>query len=171
MFKKSSIVFGALIITMAGLANQVSAECLTVHGKAANNMQQNGNTQGVASLRLDTQKLKCAIVGVPQSVIPGGPNFLHNIVCDNKASFDEAQSQVTLKTWFTSPPNPTGLCAENNPYGEVSFSFEEVSFPDPNSVRGDFMGITDGGSIIIKGDYNCDGGIIMKFSGEFCFSE
>jgi len=173
MFKKSSYVFGTGIIIMSSLFSQASADpkCLPVHGKASNNAQLEGRTQGVAALAIGNKKLKCSIVGIPQSGIERAPNFLHNIVCDNKASSDEAQSQLTLKTWFTSEPIGTGSCVTGNPYGEASFSFEELSIPIPESARGGFTGVTDEGSIIIQGDYNCNGGITMKFHGNFCFSD
>jgi len=183
MFKKISTVLGAGIIIMTGLISQASAGdyCLPAEGKITNNAQLGGNTMGVVALKLHGKKLKCALIGVAQPVIPGGPNYLHTLVCDNKASFDEAQSQVTLKTWFVSEPEMTGGCVEGNPSGPASFSFEETSIPDPSTARGEFIGIdgvdypsqitgTDS-YITITGDYNCAGGITMKFDGQLCFSE
>jgi hypothetical protein len=88
-----------------------------------------------------------------------------------KAASGGAQAQVTLNTSFLSAPTFTGFCDEGSPGGPVSFSFEEISTPDPTTARGAFQGITDGGSITITGDFNCDGGIVMQFDGYLCFND
>lgn len=171
MFNKLSVALCTGLI-LAGFMGHASAECLPASGKITNNAQQGGNTQGVVALNLDRQKLKCALIGVAQPETDNGPNFLHTLVCDDKALPDEAQSQLTLKTWFASAPVITGYCEGENPFGPVSFSFEEISIPDPITARGDFIGVTDNDSLIsITGDYNCEGGITMKFDGQLCFSE
>ena len=177
MFNKSYALFGTGIIILASLTSQASADndhCLSAKGKITNNAQAGGFTQGVATLKLGHKKLRCSIVGVSQQLIPGEPNFLHTVVCNNKALPNDAQSQLTLKTWFLSEPVVTGSCDKENLWGPVSFSFEEMSIPDPSSARGDFIGVTDteeDGNIIIKGNYNCNGGITMKFKGQLCFAD
>jgi hypothetical protein len=172
MFVKLSVVACASVIVMTGLVSQASAECLTAKGKITNNAQLDGSTLGVVALNLDGNKLKCAIAGIPQP--EGGPNFKHTVVCDNKAPTDAAQAHVTFDTYFlTNPEDPfyhTGFCGFDNPYGPVSFSFEEISYADPLTVRGAFEGAT-GGELFIEGEYNCDGGIVMKFKGDICFSD
>lgn len=168
MIRKLSIAVGASIILMNGLASQASDGCLTAKGKIANNAQPDGSTLGVVALRLGKEKLRCGIIGVPH--FPSPPNFRHTIVCDNRASSDEAQAQVTFDTYLGDPTN-IEPCPIDSPGGEISFSFEEESIPDPVTARGAFQGITDEGSIYVKGEYNCDGGIVMKFDGELCFDE
>lgn len=187
MLKKISIVLGTGIIIMTGLISQASAGCMSAKGKITNNIQPDGNTMGVVALNLGGKKLKCALIGDLQDQPKFGiiedepkPNYLHTLVCDNKALLNDAQSQVTLKTWFVSEAEVTGICDEGNPSGPYSFSFEEISIPDPSTARGEFIGI-DGvdypseitgtySYITITGDYNCAGGITMKFDGQLCFS-
>mgnify|MGYP000087671301 CR=1 FL=1 len=173
MFKNSTVLFSVGIIIITGLVSQASAECLSAKGKITNNAQPGGNTQGVVALNLGNDKYKCALIGEAQPQIPGGPNFLHKAVCDDKASPGTAQAQVTFETRFLANPadSITGFCPEGNLWGPVSFSFEEISTPIPSSARGEFSEVTDQGSIIITGDYNCDGGITMNFDGEICFAE
>ena len=167
MIGKLSVAVGASVIVMTGLVSQASAECFTAKGKITNNAQPDGTTLGVVALNLDKEKLKCGIVGVRPFVSP--PDFRHTVVCDNKASPDEAQAQVTFNTEFISAPTNFIPCPAGSPGGEYSFSFEERSTPDPLTARGTFQGVTDEGSIIITGDFNCDGGIVMKFNGLMCF--
>lgn len=173
MIGKLSVAVGASVIVMTGLVSQVSAECLDAKGKITNNAQPDG-TLGVVALKLDDKKLKCGIVGITQPTIPLGPNFKHTIVCDNKAAPREAQDQITFDTYFlTDPRDPTywtGFCDEGNPFGPVPFSFKERSIPVLGTGRGAFEDVT-GGELIIEGDYNCDGGIVMKFRGEICLSD
>ena len=172
MLGKLSVAVGASVIIMNGFVSQASAECLPAKGKITNNGQLDGSTLGVVALNLDGTKLKCAIAGIRQPL--GGPNFKHTVVCDNKAPTDAAQAQVTFDTYFlTDPTDPiyhTGFCGFDNPYGPVSFSFEEISYADPLTVRGAFEGAT-GGELFIEGEYNCDGGIVMEFKGEICFPD
>ena len=172
MFGKLSVVICTSVIGMTGLVSQASAECFTAKGKITNNAQLDGSTLGVVALNLGGKKMKCAIAGIPQPV--GGPNFKHTVVCDNKAPADAAQAQVTFNTFFlTDPGDPfyhTGVCDSDNPYGPVSFSFEEISYADPQTVRGAFEGATSG-ELFIEGEYNCDGGIVMEFKGNICFSD
>lgn len=180
MFNKLSFALCTGVI-FAGFVGHASAQCLTASGKIANNIQPGNITQGVIALKLDKQKLKCALIGNPQLGIEGEPNYLHTLVCDNKALPEDAQSQVTMKTWFTSPPVVTGGCDAQNPSGPIAFSFEEISIPDPSTARGEFIGITGvdypseitgtDSYITITGNYNCAGGITMQFDGQLCFSD
>lgn len=169
MLGKLSVAVGAGVFIMTGLVSQASADCEIAKGKITNNAQLDGSTLGVVALKLGTDKHKCAIVGAPQFATP--PDFRHTVVCDNKAAHDEAQAQVTFNTSFLSAPTITGFCDEGSPGGPVSFSFEEISIPDPDTARGAFQGVTDEGSITITGDFNCDGGIVMKFDGFMCFDD
>ena len=180
MFNKLSVALCTGVI-LVGFMGHASAQCSTASGKIVNNAQPGNITQGVIALTLGKQKLKCALIGVPQQEEEGEPNYLHTLVCDNKALPDEAQSQLTLKTWFASEPELTGFCIDDNPFGPVSFSFEEISIPDPSTARGEFIGIngvdypseitsTDS-YITITGNYNCAGGITMKFNGQLCISD
>ena len=169
MLGKLSVAVGAGVIVMSGFVSQASAGCLPAKGKITNNAQADGSTLGVVALSLGREKLKCGIVGAPQ--FPAPPNFKHTIVCDNKAAPDEAQAQITLNTNFLGEPTFTGFCPEGSPGGPVSFSFEEISIPDPATARGTFQGVTEEGSITITGDFNCDGGIVMKFTGSMCFAD
>ena len=166
---KLCIAVGVGVIIMTGFVSQAAADCETAKGKITNNGQPDGSTLGVVALRLGHEKHKCAIVGAPQ--FPGPPNFRHTVVCDNKAGPDEAQAQVTFDTSFTREIDFTGYCDIDNPWGPVSFSFEEFSIPDPDTARGSFEGVTNEGGITITGDFNCDGGIVMKFNGSICFDE
>ena len=172
MLGKLSVAVGAGLIVMNGFVSLASAECLTAKGRITNNAQLDGSTLGVVALNLDGNKLKCAIAGIRQP--DGGPNFKHTIVCDNKAPTDAAQAQITFDTYFlTNPEDPsyhTKFCGLDNPYGLVSFSFEEISYADPLTARGAFEGAT-GGALFIEGEYNCDGGIVMKFEGDICFPD
>jgi len=172
MLKKISIAVVVGVVS-AGLAGQVSAsECVTAKGKITNNAQPDGSTLGVVALRLDDEKLRCGIVGLPQPVT-SSYNFKHTIVCDDKASDDEAQAQITFNTRFASMPVFIGLCPDGSPAGPGSyaFSFEEISTPIPATARGAFQGATDEKNIVITGDFNCSGGINMKFEGEICFAD
>lgn len=171
MSKKISAALGSGVIIMCSFANPLWAgTCMSANGKIANNAQSGGATLGVAALSLDNKKYKCAISGVPQNPVPEGPNFRHTIVCDDKVGDGNPQSQITLNTFFTSPLVPTGACNEGNPFGPASFTFEEHSVPDPVTARGLFTGIDpSASSITITGDYNCAGGINMKFEGLMCF--
>ena len=171
MNKKISAVLGSGIIIISSLASPVWAECVEVKGKIANNAQAGGATLGVAALNMGGEKFKCAVSGDPQPMIPGGPNFRHTLVCDDKVGADEPQSQITLNTFFVSELAVSGYCPPENPFGPVSFSFEELSIPDPVTVRGEFVGVDpETSSITITGDYNCNGGITMKFNGQLCFN-
>ena len=168
MKKKVSALLGFGIIITYSLANTAWAECANVKGKIANNAQTNGTTLGVASLKLDNQPFKCAVSGVPQPYSPDGPNFRHTLVCDDKVGDGEAQSQITFNTFFTSEPVPTGIIC---PGGTPSFTFEELSIPDPTTARGAFTGADPSmSSITITGDFNCNGGINMTFNGMMCFT-
>lgn len=161
-----------LIITTASFftGNALAAsECLVATGKITNNAQPDGSTLGVAAVNLGDDKLKCAVKGDRQ--FSGNPDFKHTIVCDNKTSDGDAQAQVTFNTSFLDAPVFTGFCPEGSPGGPISFSFIEESIPDSGTARGAFVGITNERGIIIKGDFNCMGGITMKFEGELCFSE
>jgi hypothetical protein len=169
MLGKLSVVVGAGVIAMSGFVSQASAECLTAKGKITNNGQPDGSTLGSIALNLGKEKFKCGIVGIRQFSSP--PDFKHTVVCDNKASSDEAQAQVTFNTSFLSAPTNVAPCPAGSPGGPVSFSFEEISTPDPATARGAFQGVTDEGSIIITGDFNCDGGIVMKFNGLMCIND
>ena len=172
MKKKVSAALGFGII-MSSLASPVQAdECLNAKGKIANNAQPGLNTLGVAALNMGGQKMKCAVSGDFQSNTPGVVNYRHTLVCDDKVGDGEAQSQVTFDTSFLSPQVPTGACPEGNPFGPFSFTFEEISIPDPDTARGSFVGVNaeESSFIIITGDYNCDGGINMKFNGMMCFT-
>jgi len=172
MKKKVSAAMGFGII-MSSLASPVWAdECLIAKGKIANNAQAGGVTLGVAALNLGGQKLKCAVSGDPQGEAPGAPNYRHTLVCDDKVGTGEPQSQITFNTYFVSPPAPTGECPAGNPFGPFSFTFEELSIPDPATARGTFAGADPASSsITITGDYNCNGGINMKFAGTMCFTD
>lgn len=171
MNRKVTAVLGSGLIAISSLANTAWAEeCLVAKGKIANNVQDGGATLGVAALNLDGTKYKCAVYGDPQAQAPGAPNFRHTLVCDDKVGAGEPQSQITFNTFFVSPPTPTGACPEENPFGPASFTFEELSIPDPVTARGAFVGVDSSmSSITITGDYNCNGGINMKFDGLMCF--
>jgi len=93
------------------------------------------------------------------------------MVCDNKTSDEEAQAQVTFDTSFLEVPLNTGSCPTGSPGGQYSISFIEKSIPVPSTALGAFVGITNEHGIIIKGNFNCMGGITMKFNGKLCFSE
>ncbi|RLA43036.1 MAG: hypothetical protein DRR06_13050 [Gammaproteobacteria bacterium] len=181
MNKKISAVLGTGIIIISSLASSVWAECngveVSVKGKIANNAQAEGATLGVAALNMGGEKFKCAVSGDPQPLMPEGPNFRHTLVCDDKVGADEPQSQITLNTFFVSPLVVTGYCPDieegvPNPFGPDSFTFEELSIPDPATARGVFVGADPSdSSITITGDYNCNGGINMKFNGVMCFTD
>ena len=173
MLKKSSSLLGTvLIITTASFfsGNALAAsKCFAAKGKIANNAQPDGSTLGVAALNLGDHKLKCAVKGDPQAF--GGPDFKHTLVCNNSASNEDAQAQVTFDTIFLDTPVITGSCPKGSPGGPVSFSFIEKSIPVPSTARGAFVGITNEHGIIIKGNFNCMGGITMKFKGKICISD
>ena len=171
MNKKISAILGSgLLIISSFTAPAWAEECLKAKGKIANNVQDGGATLGVAAVKLGNKKLNCAVSGEPQGQIPNGPNFRHTLVCDDNAANGEPQSQITLNTFFVADPVPTGQCEEGNPFGPVPFSFVELSIPDPATARGNFVGVDPAlSSITITGDYNCKGGINMKFDGLLCF--
>jgi len=166
MNKQLSLLMGVGFIVLNGaITNALASDCLPAKGKITNNIQPGQDTLGVVAFTLGNQKLKCALAGEFQSEVPGQVNYRHTIVCDDKASPDEAQAQLTFNTYFVNKTE-TGAC-EFPIFGENSFSFEEISFPDPITARGAFAGV-DGGTLNIWGDYNCSGGIVMKFEGEIC---
>ena len=169
MNKKLSAVLSSGLIMFGSLASNGWAACVIAKGKIENNATSGSTTLGVAALALGNMKLKCAISGVAQ--LPGGPNFLHTIVCDDDVAVGQPQSQITLATTFLAQPVPTGACAANNPFGPVSFTFREGSVPIPNTGRGVFAGANTLGQIIITGNYNCNGGINMKFEGQVCYPD
>ncbi|CAH1385574.1 hypothetical protein [Candidatus Nitrotoga sp. M5] len=173
MLKKPSSLLGTvLIITTASFfsGNALAAsKCFDAKGSITNNAQPDGSTLGVAAVNFGGEKLKCALKGDPQAF--GGPDFKHTMVCDNKTSDEEAQAQVTFDTSFLENPLVTGSCPAGSPGGPISFSFIEKSIPDPSTARGAFVGITNEHGIIIKGKFNCMGGITMKFKGKLCFSD
>lgn len=179
MNKKVSAVLGSGIIIMSSLANTAwASECLNARGRIVNNAQAGGATLGVATLRLGEQRFKCAVSGDPQlsdpEAFPPQPNYRHTLVCNDKVEDGEPQSQITFDTFFVSLPEPTGACpgGESNPFGPISFTFEELSIPDPTTARGTFVGVDRATSYInITGDYNCMGGIKMRFRGVMCFTE
>lgn len=169
---KQTILFCAGVVCLGALNQALAQEqnsfiCEDASGKITNNAQLGGSTLGVVALKLGQQKLKCGITGQPQAY-PSEYNFIHTIACDDKASTDSAQAQVSFNTKFTSQSNVTP-CPGGSPGGPISFSFEEVSTPILGSGRGAFKGVT-GGSLDITGNYNCDGGIVMKFDGQMCYS-
>jgi hypothetical protein len=174
MNKRVSAVLGSGIIIMSGLASPAWADkCLDVKGRIANNAQAGGTTLGVAALIMGNQKFKCAVSGIPQAEVPEGPNFRHTLVCDDKVDAGAPQSQITLNTFFADQPEVAGICpeGEDNPFGPVSFTFEERSHPDTATARGVFVGADPSKYITITGDYNCSGGINMKFEGMMCFTK
>ena len=175
MNKKVSAVLSSGIIIMSSLASPAWAdECLKAKGNIANNAQAGGVTLGVATLKLGDENFKCAVSGDPQlsdpNAFPPQPNYRHTLVCDDKVGAGEPQSQITFNTFFASEPVNTSDCDMYNPFGPHSFTFEELSIPDPATARGAFVGVDPSmSSITITGDYNCSGGINMKFKGEMCF--
>lgn len=125
-----------------------------VKGKIFNNVMDGGMTQGVVSLNIGDEKLKCGIVGIP---LPPDANFsmqfIHTIVCED-------HSEVSLLT----RGNPTGVLQICSPQF-AAFSFLEVSTPDLTRPRkGLFEGVT-GGSLTVKGTVNCEFEIDMTFQG------
>ncbi len=170
-----SIKVGLAAATLLGatiLPLQVRAACFNTHGKITNNAQADSSSLGVAALKIGSDKFECAVSGIPQAMVPEGPNFRHTLVCDDHVSAEEPQSQITLNSFFTAPPSPTGTCPAGNPFGPVSFSFEELSIPDPATARGLFVGIDPARSAVkISGNYNCNGGITMKLKGAICFPD
>ena len=172
MQKRLATVLGSGIIVMGSLANPAWAGCVTAKGKIANNALAGSATLGVAALELGAQKLKCAIAGAPQLVTPDGPNYRHTLVCDDQVGTGQPQSQITFDTFFVSQPVTTGQCQQNNPFGPVSFAFQERSIPDSATARGVFVGaVRETSQINITGDFNCNGGINMKFQGQICFAD
>jgi len=158
--------FGALNQALA----QESIICDDASGKITNNAQILGSTLGVVELKkFAQQKLNCGIIGQPQPVT-SGYNFIHTIVCDDKASTDSAQAQVSFNTKFKSAPSNVKPCPDGSPGGPISFSFEEVATPILGSGRGAFKGVAEGGYLDITGSYNCEGGIVMNFDGQMCYS-
>ena len=168
-----TIIHCSFLMLSGGLINSAfayEAECLPAKGKITNNGQPDGSTLGIVALNLGRDKYKCGLVGLPQPQIPNGPNFKHTTVCDNKASPDEAQAQVTFNTFFTAEPSNISSCPPGSAGGQVAFSFEEMSIPVEGSARGLFANIdAQASTLYITGDYNCDGGIVMTFDGELCF--
>jgi len=168
--KLSALVSSGIMIV--GFANPAWAGCVTAKGKIANNAQAGNSTLGVAALELGAVKIKCAVSGVPQLPSPTGPNYQHTLVCDDHVGTGLPQSQISLNTYFVSPPVATGYCSEGNPFGPVSFTFEERSIPIQGSGRGLFSNASPVTSAItITGDFNCNGGINMKFQGQICFPD
>lgn len=167
-------LFAACVGVMAlnGLINQASAECFSASGKITNKALPTGSTLGVVALQLGENKFKCGIMGLPQPQ-SSGFNFKHTVVCDDLAAPDEAQAQVTFNTFFAAPLSNVAQCPAGSPGGPASFSFLETSIPDPATpARGAFSHISENGSTLtINGHYNCNGGIVMTFSGQLCFAD
>lgn len=158
------------VIALNGLMSEASAECFSASGKITNNGQPTGVTLGVVALKLGENRFKCGIMGLPQAF--GPYNFKHTIVCDDKAAHDAAQAQVTFNTFFAAPLSNVAQCPAGSPGGAASFSFMETSIPDPSTARGAFSGISENGSTLtISGRYNCNGGIVMDFTGQLCFAD
>jgi len=125
-------------------------------GKIANNAQAGGVTLGVAALNLGGQKLKCAVSGAPGEK-PRAPlitGIRLSATHLDKVGTGEPQSRITFKNYFASPPAPTGEYPAGNPFGPFSFTFEELSIPDPATARGAFVGADPASSsITITGDH------------------
>ncbi len=160
---------GSALILLGALANPAAAGCVDVKGKIENNALAGSLTLGVAAMEFGTVKMKCAVYGVPQLPTPLGPSYHHTLVCDDDLGATEAHSQITVNTSFAAPPAVTGYCQPGNPFGQVSFDFQEHSVPIAGTGRGKFANvIVDGSAIDITGSANCNGGINMKFQGKIC---
>ena len=169
MNKQVYTSISSALILVSALANTASAGCVDVKGKIENNALAGSLTLGVVAMEFGTVKMKCAVSGVPQLPTPLGPSYQHTLVCDDDLGVTEAHSQITLNTSFAAPPALTGYCQAGNPYGQVSFDFQEQSVPVPGTGRGKFSNvIVEGSAIDITGSANCNGGINMKFQGKIC---
>lgn len=166
-FGPRSVAVSVSAIVLSVVVTQTSAACLSATGKIFNNLQADGHTLGVVALNLGDEKLKCAISGAPQ--VPGPPNYLHTVVCDDKAAPGDAQAQVTFATSFAAAPVYTSACPAGSPGGPYAFTFVEISTPLPGTGRGAFDDVS-GGALNIQGQVNCQGGITMKFTGSVCFA-
>ena len=169
MKKQIYMLVSSGLILVGSLANTASAGCVDVKGKIENNALAGSLTLGVAAMEFGRVKMRCAVYGVPQLPTPLGPSYQHTLVCDDDLGATEAHSQITVDTSFAAPPAVTGYCATGNPYGQVSFTFQEHSVPIAGTGRGKFAGvIVEGSAIDITGSANCNGGINMKFQGKIC---
>ncbi|MBL8446459.1 MAG: hypothetical protein JNJ44_03495 [Zoogloeaceae bacterium] len=169
--------FGPIVpVVLVVVATPVAyAACLPASGKITNNAQFDQTTLGSVAMKLGAQNFKCGIVGKPNGFTEYGlPKFIHTIVCDDKAVNGAPQGQVSFDTSVTSltPTAAPGSCGVPS-YSSIGapFKFEEqtmVIANDPSHpARGIFAGVYDG-QIGVEGEFNCQGGIVMKFSGEIC---
>lgn len=169
MLAKPQIV-PLISIILCCLSTHLKAACdnpVSIKGRILNNAQANGMTLGVMKLKIKgKKKMNCGINGIPQ--FPAPPNFIHTMVCDDKAGHEEAQSQMSFKSSLVGPPSNIQLCT-SDPKGPVSFDFEELSVPFAGT--GIFINVSSESEVTIKGYLNCEGGIRMSFKGFLCFKE
>jgi len=150
------LLMGAALLTILVMPTGSSAQVVRtpVKGKIFNNLMADGRTLGVVALKLDDEKIECAIVGDP---LPFDANFslkfIHTVVCED-------HSQISLLT----QGNVTGFLEVCSP-GVAAVSFREISIPDlTRPSKGLFAGVT-GGSLTITGTVNCQLEVDMKFEG------
>lgn len=163
------------LVLMTAASSVAYAKCLPAYGRITNNAQLDQTTLGVVTMKLGAQILQCGIVGKPNGYTEAKlPKFIHTIVCDDKASDEAPQGQVSFDTSVTDlkPTTDPGTCGIPN-YSAIGapFEFEEqttVITNDPNHPARGIFSQAYGGEIRVKGKFNCDGGIVMKFAGEIC---
>jgi hypothetical protein len=149
-----------ILVMPTGSPAEVCLEGGTVtpaKGKIFNNVTNDGKTFGVVALKLDGEKIKCAIIGDPLPPEAGfSLRFIHTLVCE-----DHSQAS------FLTQGNPTAIVQACFPNFDA-FSFQEVSTPDlTRPIKGLFEGMT-GGSLTIRGIINCEFELDMKFEGHLC---
>jgi len=173
-----SIIAGAFIFSNSLFA----IECLPVKGKVFNNHVGNltqdaffpFSTLGIAKLKVGNKTMKCGLVGKAIADPFGpGPHFEHTIVCDDDNDTDGTYAQLTFDTSFAEPPVFGACDFPGSDLWPYSISFKEHSVPTvtgPGSF-GAFAGITEGTSLDIIGEVNCNLGIEMKLTGQMCFAD
>lgn len=183
MMKRSAVALAISSLLIGHVNPAIAATtCVPVQGKVNNNFIAADSTLGVVAMEFGSKgsalKLKCALVGAGQQVIPPADiHFIHTISCDDKLislpAFDGSgevpvHSSIVLETVGNVLPavGPTEL-----------FRFRERSVPIVGvGARGLFYGVT-GGQIDVEGVVyksplaGVPGSIDMTFSGQTCFAE
>jgi hypothetical protein len=164
------LAIGVMTLTVGTTAPALGqSACVPVQGKITNTFIANGGTLGVVALAYGPKKevkLKCGLVGQPQTIPPGADiAFIHIISCDATIATPHGPLHSSIWLYTTGnvlPPTP-GVA------GQVA-TFEEMSIPLPGgpSPTGIFAGATSDSRLFVEGAFYQTGSIDMTFEGQVC---
>lgn len=163
----SLLAIGAMTLTVGTTAPALGqSACVPVQGKITNTFIADGGTLGVVALAYGPKKevkLKCGLVGQPQTLPPGVDiAFIHIISCDDTIATPLGPLHSSI--WMYTTGTLTGVAGQG-------VTFEEVSIPLPGGPppTGIFAGATGDSRLFVEGAvYPQTGAIDMQFEGQVC---